>query len=154
MLLSIYELIWWFQPEPATGGGGGGGGGGGHAASPTCGDNAMLQLGMIGLMLVVFYFFMIRPQQKRARETEEMLRSLRRGDKVRTSGGILGEVSEVLETDVVLLIADKVKITVSRAHVASVDRPKEAPREGWKKDSEKSDKPEKSEKKESEKEKA
>jgi preprotein translocase subunit YajC len=76
---------------------------------------------LLVLMFVVFYFLLIRPQQKRHKETETMLKGLRRGDKVRTSGGIRGEVIEVRDNDVDLLIADKVKINVLRSHVAGVD---------------------------------
>ena len=61
---------------------------------------------------------MIRPQQKRQKETDAMLKGLRRGDVVRTSGGIRGEVSDLTDTDVTLLIADKVKINVLRSHIA------------------------------------
>lgn len=70
-------------------------------------------------MFALFYFLLIRPQQKRQRETDEMLRSLRKGDKVRTSGGIRGEIVDLDETEVSLLVADKVKLHVLRSHVAS-----------------------------------
>lgn len=88
---------------PSSGGGGSGG---------------ELQLLLLPLMFVLFYFLMIRPQQKRQKETDAMLKGLRRGDIVRTSGGIRGEVADVSDTDVTLLIADKVKINVLRSHIA------------------------------------
>jgi preprotein translocase subunit YajC len=74
---------------------------------------------VLGLMFALFYFLLIRPQQKRQRETDDMLKALRRGDKVRTSGGIRGEILDLTDTEVTLLIADKVKINVLRANVAS-----------------------------------
>jgi preprotein translocase subunit YajC len=79
---------------------------------------AEMQLFLLPLMLGVFYFLMIRPQQKQRREADELLKSLKRGDVVRTSGGIRGEITDLTDTDVTLLIADKVKINVLRSHVA------------------------------------
>jgi preprotein translocase subunit YajC len=84
-----------------------------------------LQLFLLPLMLVVFYFLMIRPQQKKTRETEDMLKALKRGDVVRTSGGIRGEITDLGDTDVTLLIADKVKINVLRSHIANKAAPTE-----------------------------
>ena len=79
---------------------------------------------MLGMMFVIFYFLLIRPQQKRQREVDDMLKALRKGDKVRTTGGIRGEIVDLSETDVTLLIADKVKINVLRSHVANrMDKP-------------------------------
>lgn len=75
-------------------------------------------------MFAVFYFLLIRPQQKKQRETDDMLKSLRKGDKVRTSGGIRGEIIDLDEQEISLLVADKVKIHVLRSHVASrVEKP-------------------------------
>jgi preprotein translocase subunit YajC len=73
---------------------------------------------LMAVMFGVFYFLLIRPQQKRQRETDDMLKALRKGDKVRTSGGIRGEIVDLTETEVNLLIADKVKINVLRSHIA------------------------------------
>ncbi len=73
----------------------------------------------IGLMFAILYFFMLRPQQKRQRELDDLLKALRRGDKVRTSGGIRGEIVDLTDTEVTLLIADKVKINILRSHIAS-----------------------------------
>lgn len=79
---------------------------------------------MIAVMFAVFYFLLIRPQQKRQRETDEMLKALRKGDKVRTSGGIRGEIVDLDEQEVALLIAEKVKIHVLRSHIASrIEKP-------------------------------
>jgi preprotein translocase subunit YajC len=74
---------------------------------------------MLAVMFAVFYFLLIRPQQKKQREIEDMLKALKKGDKVRTSGGIRGEIIELTDTDVGLLIADKVKINVLRSHIAT-----------------------------------
>jgi preprotein translocase subunit YajC len=98
-------------PEPAPGGGPGGPGPGGCAS--------VQPLVLMAVMFAVFYFLMIRPQQKRQRELDDMLKALKRGDKVRTTGGIRGEVVDLTDSEVSLLIADKVKINVLRSHIAS-----------------------------------
>jgi preprotein translocase subunit YajC len=74
---------------------------------------------LMAVMFGVFYFLLIRPQQKRQRELDDMLKALKRGDKVRTTGGIRGEIVEFTDSEVTLLIADKVKINVLRSHIAS-----------------------------------
>jgi len=66
------------------------------------------------LIVVVFYFFMIRPQMKRQKETRKFRESLSKGDKVVTTGGIYGKIVEVKETVIVLEIAKEVQITVDK----------------------------------------
>lgn len=97
------------QPGPAHDAPGPSGGGG---------LGSEFQLVLLPLMFALFYFLMIRPQQKRQRETDEMLKALKRGDTVRTSGGIKGEISDLTESEVTLIVADKVKINVLRSHIA------------------------------------
>jgi preprotein translocase subunit YajC len=118
VLSILLDLVLLFQPE-ATGGGGGDGGGG--AGSPASG--CATQGGLILVMMVLFYFMLIRPQQKRQKEHDQMLKSLRKGVKVRTTGGILGEIVEIDDREAVLLIADKTKINVLRAHIANAETP-------------------------------
>ena len=73
------------------------------------------------LIFVVFYFLMIRPQQKRAKEHKAMLEALRRGDNVLTSGGILGKVTKVdSDTEVSVEIAKDIIVKVRREMIASV----------------------------------
>jgi len=73
------------------------------------------------LIFVVFYFLLIRPQQKRQKQHKEMLGQLRRGDKVVTSGGILGTVSKVVsDTEVLLEIAENVKVRIVRATIQEI----------------------------------
>jgi len=86
--------------------------------APPPGMGSEFQLLLLPLMFALFYFLMIRPQQKRQRETDEMLKALKRGDVVRTTGGIRGEITDISDADVTLLIADKVKINVLRTHIA------------------------------------
>jgi preprotein translocase subunit YajC len=96
---------------------------GGAPPPPGC-AGAGSQFLLIAVMFAVFYFLLIRPQQKRQRETDDMLKSLRKGDKVRTSGGIRGEIVDLDEQEVALLVADKVKIHVLRSHIASrIEKP-------------------------------
>ncbi len=73
------------------------------------------------LIFVVFYFLMIRPQQKRMKQHKEMLSQLRRGDRVVTSGGILGTVNKVVDDkEVVVEIADDVRVRVLRATIQDI----------------------------------
>jgi len=73
------------------------------------------------LIFVVFYFLMIRPQQKRMKAHKEMLGALRRGDRVVLGGGIMGQVSKVAsDTEVQVEIADGVKVRVVRSAIQEV----------------------------------
>ena len=72
------------------------------------------------LIFVIFYFFLIRPQQKRVKEHKEMVKNLQRGDEVITSGGIIGKVDRVMEDDrIELIIADNVKVQVIKNTIQS-----------------------------------
>ena len=118
----LHTLSTWFQPEatggaptatPSSGGGGGGGFGGAGFS----------QLGLMALMMVVFYLVLIRPQQKKQKELDRLLGSLKKGQKVRTSSGIRGEILDFKNEagdEVVLLIADRVKLNILRSHIAGV----------------------------------
>ncbi|GAB4344586.1 MAG: preprotein translocase subunit YajC [Gammaproteobacteria bacterium] len=72
------------------------------------------------LIFVVFYFLLIRPQSKRAKEHKKMVEALSKGDEIVTSGGILGKITDVSENFVTVSIADSVEIKVQRQAVASV----------------------------------
>jgi preprotein translocase subunit YajC len=69
------------------------------------------------LILVVFYFFMIRPQMKRQKELKTYRESLQRGDKIITTGGIYGKVTDVKETTVTVEISDKVLVKIDKSAV-------------------------------------
>ena len=72
------------------------------------------------LIFVIFYFFLIRPQQKRVREHKDMVKNLKRGDEVITSGGIIGKVDRVFEDDrVELVISDGVKVQIIKNTIQS-----------------------------------
>jgi preprotein translocase subunit YajC len=74
---------------------------------------------MMGLMVVVFYFLLIRPQQKRQREHNELLKTIKPGDKVVVSGGIIGVVITVKEKSVTVRSADA-KIEVTKGAVGEI----------------------------------
>ncbi|MDI7268046.1 MAG: preprotein translocase subunit YajC [Myxococcota bacterium] len=76
------------------------------------------QILMLAVMFAIFYFLLIRPQQKKAREHQELLKRIQRGDKVITNGGILGTVTGIDDKWVVLEVSEKVRIKVLRSHIA------------------------------------
>jgi preprotein translocase subunit YajC len=77
------------------------------------------------LMFAIFYFLLIRPQQKKAKHHRELLTSLKKGDRIITSGGLYGEITGLTDTDVTMEIAPKVRVKVARSAVAGV-----APKKG------------------------
>ena len=89
-------------------------------AAPGFGGLAEFLLPLV-LIFVVFYFLLIRPQQKKAREHREMVEAVRRGDQVVTGGGIYGKVTKVGEDGKVTVeIADDVRVDVVRSTLADV----------------------------------
>ncbi|QLQ18151.1 MAG: preprotein translocase subunit YajC [Exiguobacterium profundum] len=73
------------------------------------------------LIVVIMYFLMIRPQQKRLKEHRAMVEALRRGDQVVTQGGILGKVTKVQEDGIIEVeIAEGVKVKIMRATITQV----------------------------------
>ncbi len=73
------------------------------------------------LIFVIFYFFLIRPQQKRAKDHKAMVESLKRGDEVITSGGIIGTVDRVMEDDrIEVMISNDVRVQVIRSTITSL----------------------------------
>ncbi len=72
------------------------------------------------IIFAIFYFLLIRPQQKKAKDHREMLAKLKKGDRVMTSGGILGTLSAVGEHSVTIQVAENVKIRVDRSHIAEL----------------------------------
>ena len=72
------------------------------------------------ILFVIFYFLLIRPQQKKAKEHRNMIAELKKGDRIITSGGIYGTIQSIDDTTIGLEIADKVKIKITRGNVAAV----------------------------------
>jgi preprotein translocase subunit YajC len=82
--------------------------------------NAFMQLLPLVLIFVVFYFLLIRPQAKRAKEHKAMVAALGVGDEVATAGGILGKVTETGDQFLTLEVAEGVRVKVQRHTVTSV----------------------------------
>ncbi len=92
-----------------------------QAAGGPGGENLLMQFLPFILIIAVFYFLMIRPQQKRVKEHKAMVAALRRGDNVITSGGIVAKVSKVIDdNEVELEIASDVKVKVIRSTISTV----------------------------------
>jgi preprotein translocase subunit YajC len=75
---------------------------------------------MFGAIFLIFYFMIIRPQQKRAKERDKMLSNIEKGDKVVTSGGVHGIIAGIEEKTVLLQISENVKVKVERSAVTAV----------------------------------
>jgi len=87
------------------------GGGGGAAPNP------LIQFLPLILIFAVFYFLLIRPQQKKAKEHQSFLQALKKGDAVVTNGGIHGKITGLTDKIVTLEIADNIRIKVARSHI-------------------------------------
>jgi preprotein translocase subunit YajC len=75
---------------------------------------------MFGAIFLIFYFMIIRPQQKRAKEKANLLANLEKGDKVVTNGGIYGVISGLEEKTALLQVSDNVKIKIDRSAITTV----------------------------------
>jgi preprotein translocase subunit YajC len=86
------------------------------------GGDIFLQLVPFVLIFIIMWFLIIRPQQRRVKDHQEMIKNVRRGDTVVTSGGIIGKVTKVTEdsTDIDVEIADGVKVKVARSMISEV----------------------------------
>ena len=89
-----------------------GGGGGGASALPT--------LGMFALMFVIFYFLLIRPQQRQKRDREQMLASVKKGDRVVTASGLHGTVMGLNEHTITLRVDNQVKLEFDRTAIGRI----------------------------------
>ncbi len=90
-----------------------------EAAAPAQGAGIMDFLPLI-VLAAVFYFFILRPQSKRAKEQKAMIDALQRGDEVVTAGGELGRVSKVYEQYLGVELAENIEVTVQKASIAAV----------------------------------
>ena len=101
---------------------GGGEGGGGMGCQQGEGGKGGLGGMLIPLILMfgVFYFLLIRPQQKRQKAQRELVSELQKGDKVVTSGGIHGVISNVKEQTVIVKVSDNVKLEITRGNITTV----------------------------------
>ena len=82
--------------------------------------NALVQFAPLAILVVLFYFMLIRPQMKRSKEMREMLGKLAKGDEVITGGGLAGRITAIGEVFLTIEIADKVEIKVQKQSVSAV----------------------------------
>lgn len=105
IMSSFVSTAWAMGPAPEGGQGPGG---------------ALTGLLPLILIFVIFYFLLIRPQQKKAKEHRKMLEAIKKGDKVVTSGGVYGLVESVGQNTVTLKIAENVKVKFGKAYIAAI----------------------------------
>ncbi len=99
------------------------------AAAAPAGMASLAQFVPLILIFVVFYFLLIRPQQKKAKEHQNYLANLKKGDKVITGGGIYGQIAGITDNVVTLEIAENVRIKVTRSAIggSASEAEKQAP---------------------------
>ena len=91
---------------------------GGGASNPTVA--MLIQLGYFVPIILIFYLLLIRPQQQQAKKTRQMLAALKRGDRVVTSGGIMGTVVGIEDQKVTLHVADKTELEFVKTAIVNV----------------------------------
>ena len=91
------------------------------------GPSPIYTIGMMAALFAIFYFLLIRPQQKRAREHREMVQAVRRGDRVVTAGGLVGKVAKVGDGEVQIDLGEGIRVTAITATLQDV-RSKTAPK--------------------------
>lgn len=92
-----------------------------QAASPFGGDSMLVSLLPFVLIFVIMYFLILRPQQKRAREHQELIKNVRRGDTVITTGGLIGKVTKVVDDEVIEVeVSEGVRIRQVRQMISGV----------------------------------
>jgi len=94
-------------------------------SSPSGGFASLLP--MLAFMFVIIYFFMIRPEQKKQKERAEMLKNVKKGDKVLTAAGILGIVGNIKENTVMVKIGENSVVEFTKSAITSVINEKEKP---------------------------
>jgi preprotein translocase subunit YajC len=91
------------------------------AASPAGGGGGLITMLPILLILPVMYFLMIRPQQKRQKQWQEMLSGIKSGDRITTTGGIRGTILSIKDDAIIIKVApDGIKMEVAKGSIASV----------------------------------
>jgi len=86
---------------------------------------SMLNIGMLLVIFIIFYFLLIRPMKTRQKKVESMISALKNGDKVITSSGIYGTVAGVKEKTFILKISDQVKIEIAKNAITGLQGPEE-----------------------------
>ncbi|MBI5241580.1 MAG: preprotein translocase subunit YajC [Elusimicrobia bacterium] len=96
---------------------------------PQAQPNLWVNMIPIAAVFVIFYFFLIRPQQKQMKEHQRMLDSAQKGDRILTTGGLYGTIVGLKGTDLEVRFAENVKLTLARSGVAKVLSSEAAPAE-------------------------
>lgn len=90
------------------------------ATAPDAGQAFMMNMLLIGVLIALFYFLMIRPQQKRMKTHQSMLSKLDKGSKIVTQGGLVGTVDKILNDSEMLIQVGDIKVTILRSAVMSM----------------------------------
>jgi len=101
------------------------------------GGNPIAAFAPLIIMFAIFYFLLIRPQQKKAKEHRETLANLKRGDRIVTSGGVCGQIVNLTEDTVTIDVGGDVRIPVKRAFISGLDQAEEGQKKDTKKDKKK-----------------
>lgn len=107
----LIDIVYAMGPNPAGGG--------------QQGWGALGSLIPLILIFVIFYFLLIRPQQKRVKDHRKMVENLKKGDKIVTSGGIYGVIEAVGVNSITIKIAENVKVKLGKAYIAALRAPAE-----------------------------
>ncbi len=110
----MFGLAFAMGGAPGGAAGGAGGAGGGMAA--------FQQIIPLVFMFAIFYFLLIRPQQKKAKEHKALLEAMKKGDNVITAGGVHGKVAAVENDLVTLEIANNVNIKITKSYIAAIKK--------------------------------
>lgn len=89
-------------------------------SAPASPDAGFINLAIMILLFVVFYFLLIRPQTKRVKEHKQMVDSLKKGDEVVTQGGLLGRITQLDDYFIVLEIAPNLEVKIQRQAVSAI----------------------------------
>jgi preprotein translocase subunit YajC len=89
-------------------------------AAPGGGSSGLMQMAPLVLIFVVFYVLVIRPQSKKAKELQNLLKELKKGDDVVTQGGIIGKISGIKDNEITLQVQEGVRLRVLRSSVTGV----------------------------------
>ena len=110
-MFNLYNIFMLAETEAAT-----------DAAASPLGNGGWMTLVMLGIVVVVFYMFIYRPQKKQEKEVSSMRNSLQVGDEITTTGGIIGKIISIKEETVMIETGnDKTKIRLLRSAIKNVD---------------------------------
>lgn len=120
----LFQVVTFLQPAGASPAGGSAPAAPPQGPIPGCGggEGGMSSLLMLAVMFLLLYFLMIRPQQKKAKQHQDMLAAVKKGDRVITNGGLIGNVSGITDRVVTLEVASNVRVQVLKSQIAGHDK--------------------------------